>query len=165
MGDKSEDVIADPESPTQHWPVKPSSPENPNPAPAKKQLSSAQKASLARAREKARQSKLAKSQAKAEQEKEFAKFQAKPSSPVKQADEDMAESESEDSPSPVKKKKSKRHAKKKRRHYTSSEEDDDKAAQRHADHAALAKQVYANNLARYKSDVVYKSLFPYLQGS
>ena len=170
MGDKSEDVIADPESPTQHWPVKPSSPENPNPAPAKKQLSSAQKASLARAREKARQSKLAKSQAKAEQEKEFAKFQAKPSSPVKQADEDMAESESEDSPSPVKKKKSKRHAKKKRRHYTSSDsetsdDDDNNAAQRHADHAALAKQVYANNLARYKSDVVYKWLFPYLQGS
>ncbi len=54
--------------------VPPTTPEakEPNP-PAKKQLSSAQKAFLARAREKARQSKVAKSQAKADQEKEFAK--------------------------------------------------------------------------------------------
>jgi len=69
----------------------------------------------------------------------------------------------------VKKKKTKRHAKKKRRHYTSSdsdtsEEDPADTKQRLADHAALAKQVYQNNLSRYKSDVVYKSLFPYLQG-
>ncbi len=80
----------------------------------------------------------------------------------------MTESESEPSPSPVKKKKSKRHAKKKRKHYTSSDsetsEDPVDAKQRLADHAALAKQVYQNNLSRYKSDVVYKSLFPYLQG-
>ena len=102
--------------------------------------------------------------------KEFAKFQKGPS-PVKEAtDEDMTESESEPSPSPVKKKKSKRHAKKKRKHYTSSdsetsEEDAVDAKQRLADHAALAKQVYQNNLTRYKSDVVYKSLFPYLQGA
>jgi len=79
----------DPPSPTQHWPVDPLSPEKidkPDPSPAKKQLSSAQKASLARAREKARQSKLAKSQAKAQQEKEFAKFQKGPQ-PVKEAAE------------------------------------------------------------------------------
>ncbi len=81
----------------------------------------------------------------------------------------MIESESEASPSPVKKKKSKRHAKKKRKHYTSSdsetsEDDPEDAKQRLAVHAALAKQVYQNNLSRYKSDVVYKSLFPYLQG-
>ncbi len=65
----------EPESPRVGSPVKPTSPEKETHAPAKKQLSSAQKASLARAREKARQSKLAKSQAKAEQDKEFAKFQ------------------------------------------------------------------------------------------
>jgi len=45
-----------------------------------------------------------------------------------------------------------------------SEEDPADTKQRLADHAALAKQVYQNNLSRYKSDVVYKSLFPYLQG-
>ena len=81
----------------------------------------------------------------------------------------MSETESEPSPSPVKKKKTKRHAKKKRKHYSSSdsetsEDDPVDAKQRLADHAALAKQVYQNNLSRYKSDVVYKSLFPYLQG-
>ena len=155
MAENTEDVIADPESP-----VKPTTPEKQDAPPAKKQLSSAQKASLARAREKARQSKLAKSQAKAEQEKEFAKFQAKPSSPVKQDDEDMADSQSENSPSPVKKKKTKRHANKKRRHYTSSEsetseEDPSDEKQRIADHATLAKQVYQNNLARYKGEIVY----------
>ena len=110
------------------------------------------------------------SQAKAEQEKEFAKFKKGPS-PVKQAsDIEMTDSESELSPSLVKKKKSKRHAKKKRRHYSStdsetSEDDPADAKQRLADHAALAKQVYKDNLSRYKSDVVYKSLFPYLKGS
>jgi len=166
----SHDASMDPPSPTVGSPIKPLTPEKETTAPAKKQLSSAQKASLARAREKARQSKLAKSQAKAEQEKEFAKFQAGPPSPVKQAsDTEMTESESEPSSSPVKKKKTKRHAKKKRRHYTSSdsdtsEEDPADTKQRLADHAALAKQVYQNNLSRYKSDVVYKSLFPYLQG-
>ena len=166
----SHDASMDPPSSTQHWPVKPTSPEKPDlPAP-KKQLSSAQKASLARAREKARESKLAKSQAKAVQEKEFAKFQKGPS-PVKEAsDTEMTESDSEASPSPVKKKKTKRHAKKKRKHYTSSdsdtsEDDPADAKQRLADHAALAKQVYQNNLSKYKSDVVYKSLFPYLQGN
>ncbi len=169
MTNDSHDASMDPPSPTVGSPIKPTSPEKQDAPPAKKQLSSAQKASLARAREKARQSKLAKSQAKAEHEKEFAKFQAGPS-PVKQAsDTEMTESESEPSPSPVKKKKTKRHAKKKRRHYTSSdsdtnEEDPNDAKQRLADHAALAKQVYQNNLSRYKSDVVYKSLFPYLQG-
>ncbi len=180
MGINSHDVSVDPPSPTRHWPitppsprvgspVKPTSPYKADSPAAKKQLSSAQKASLARAREKARRSKLAKSQAKAEQEKEFAKFQKGPS-PVKEAaDVEMTESESEPSPSPVKKKKSKRHAKKKRKHYSSSdsetsEDDPADAKQRLADHAALAKQVYQNNLSRYKSDVVYKSLFAYLQG-
>ena len=164
------DDSMDPPSPRVGSPVKSTTPEKPDLPPAKKQLSSAQKASLARAREKARQSKLAKSQAKAVQEKEFAKFQKRPS-PVKEgSDTEMTESESEPSPSPVKKKKSKRHAKKKRRHYTTSEsdtseEDPADAKQRLADHAALAKQVYQNNLSRYKSDVVYKSLFPYLQGN
>ncbi len=165
----SHDVSMDPPSPRVGSPMQPISPEKPDIPPAKKQLSSAQMASLARAREKARQSKLAKSQAKAEQEKEFAKFKKGPS-PVKEAaDEEMTESESEPSPSPVKKKKSKRHAKKKRKHYSSSdsetsEDDPADAKQRLADHAALAKEVYKNNLSRYKSDVVYKSLFPYLQG-
>lgn len=92
----------EPESPRVGSPVKPTSPEKDTPAPAKKQLSSAQKASLARAREKARQS---------------------------------------------------------------NEEDGNNARQRVTDHAALAKQVYENNVARYKSDVVYKSSFPYLQGA
>ncbi len=98
------------------------------------------------------------------QEKEFAKFQKGPS-PVKEVvDEEMTDTESEPSPSPVKKKKAKRHAKKKRKHYSSSdsetsEDDPVDAKQRLADHAALAKQVYQNNLSRYKSDVD-KSLFP-----
>lgn len=147
-------------------------------APPKKQLSSAQKASLARAREKARQSKLAKSQAKADQKKEFVKFQAvtKPASPAKdQSDTSMSETESEPSPSPVmhkkgKKKMTKRFAKKKSKVEASSdsetsEDDPADARARVADHAAkLAKQVYENNMARYKTDVVYKSLFPYLNG-
>jgi len=160
------------ESPRPGSPVKPTSPQA-NVAPAKKQLSSAQKASLARAREKARQSKLAKSVAKAVQEKEFAKYQAvtKLVSPAKHDnDTAMSETESEATPSPVKKKKkTKRHAKKKRRHVTSSdsetsEDDPADAQQRIKDHAALARQVYENNLAKYKGEVVYKSLFPYLQG-
>ena len=69
----SHDASMDPPSPTVGSPVKPTTPEKADLPPPKKQLSSAQKASLARAREKARQRKLAKSQAKAEQEKEFAK--------------------------------------------------------------------------------------------
>ena len=170
-----DDADMDPPSPTLGSPIKPTTPEKTTLAPAKKQLSSAQKASLARAREKARQSKLAKSQAKADQEKEFVKFQAvtKPASPVK-SDTEMSETESEASPSPVKhrkgkKKMTKRFAKKKRKMETSSESDtseDDPADARAriADHAALAKQVYETNMARYKSDVVYKSLFPYLNG-
>jgi len=172
MAINNHDASMDPPSPAVGSPIKPITPEKEAAAPVKKQLSSAQKSSLARAREKARQSKLAKSQAKAEQEQEFARFQAGPSSPVKQAsDTDMTESDSEPSPSPVRKKKrTKRFAKKKRKHYTSSdsetsEDDPADAKQRLADHAALAKQVYQNNLSRYKSDVVYKSLFPYLQGA
>ncbi len=142
--------------------------------PAKKQLSSAQKASLARACEKARQSNLAKSQAKVDQEKEFAKFQqaSKPESPNKHntTDDSMTEAEESPSPSPVKKKKmTKRLVKKKRKHYTSSDSDtseDEPSDARHhaADHAALAKAAYEQNMARYKTDVVYKSLFPYLNG-
>ncbi len=168
----------EPESPTKHnTPTK----EEPAPVAAKKQLSSAQKASLARAREKARQSKLAKSQAKAEQEKQFTQFQQaaskevtdKPVSPVKDGDDDsMDDSQSSRSPSPVKHKKgkrTKRHMKKERRHVTSSdsessEEDPADAKARVADHAALARQVYENNMQRIKGEVVYKSLFPYLQG-
>lgn len=74
--------------------------------------------------------------------------------------------ESEPSPSPVKKKKTKRHIKKKRRHVTSSDSDtseDDPidAKQR----LSLAKAAYENNMNRYKSEVVYKSLFPYLRGA
>ena len=46
-----------------------------------------------------------------------------------------------------------------------NEDDHADAKQRLADHAALAKQVYRNNLSPYNSDVVYKSLFPYLQGA
>ncbi len=168
----------EPESPT-----KPNTPTKEGPAPiaAKKQLSDAQKASLARAREKARQSKLAKSQAKAEQEKQFTQFQqaaskevaTKPVSPVKDGDDDsMDDSQSSPSPSPVKHKKgqrTKRHMKKKRRHETSSnsessEEDAADAKARVADHTALARQVYENSMQRIKGEVVYKSLFPYLQG-
>jgi hypothetical protein len=133
-------------------------------------LSSAQKASLARAREKARQSKLAKSQAKAAQEKEFVKFQAvtKAASPTKQAsDTEMSETKSEASPSPVKHRKGKKkHVKKKRNSSDSETSEDDPidAQQRVKDHAALARQVFDNNMARIKGEVVYKSLFPYLQG-
>ena len=65
------------------------------------------------------------------------------------------------------KKMTKRFAKKKRKKETSSdsetsEDDPAYAHARVADHAALAlaKQVYENNMARYKTDVVYKSLFP-----
>ena len=114
----------EPESPKQGSPVKAPSLAPGAPPPAKKQL---QKASLARAREKARLSKIAKSQAKVDQEKQFAKFQesvAKPPSPAKEAAATaMSESESEPSPSPVKKKKVKRAPKKKRRYYTSSDSD------------------------------------------
>ena len=117
----------EPESPKQGSPVKAPSLAPGAPPPAKKQLSIAQKASLARAREKARLSKIAKSQAKADQEKQFAKFQesvAKPPSPAKEAAATaMSESESEPSPSPVKNKKVKRAPKKKRRYYTSSDSD------------------------------------------
>lgn len=117
----------EPESPKQGSPVKAPYPTPGAPPPTKKQLSSAQKASLARAREKARLSKIAKSQAKADQEKQFAKFQesvVKPPSPAKEAAATaMSESESEPSPSPVKKKKVKRAPKKKRRYYTSSDSD------------------------------------------
>ncbi len=81
----------------------------------------------------------------------------------------MSKSESEPNPMPVKKKKPKRHAKKKRRHVTSSdtdtsEDDPADAKARVADHATLARHVYENSLARYKGEVVYKSLFPYLNG-
>lgn len=81
----------------------------------------------------------------------------------------MSEFESEGSPSPVKAKK-KRHVKKKRRHVTpsNSETSEDKpmdAEQRVRDHAALDKAVYEQNLNRYKGEIVYKSLFPYLQGA
>ena len=76
----------EPESPRVGSPVKPT-PSTP-PAPvAKKTLSDAQKASLARAREKARAAKLAKSQAKAEAEEKFRQLQeaqAKPKSSVKE---------------------------------------------------------------------------------
>ncbi len=121
--------------------VPPNTPDKAALPPAKKQLSSTQKVSLARAREKARQSKLAKSQAKADQEKEFARFQeavTKPASPAKQdSDASMSETESEGSPSPVKKKK----------HVTSSDSDtsDEEPVdtkQGLADHAALAKAAY-----------------------
>lgn len=171
MTEQQYDSGLEPESPRPGSPVKPLSPK-PIIALGKKQLSSAQKASLARAREKARQSKLAKSQAKAEQEKEFAKFQektTKPASPVRQAsDTEMSETDSEPSPIPVPKKK-KKHPKKKRKQASSSdsetsEDDPVDAKQRAADHAALAKSVYENHLARYKGEVVYKSLFPYLNG-
>ena len=65
----------EPESPRVGSPVKP-----PTPPPAKKSLLEAQKASLARAREKARAAKLAKSQAKADAEVKFKQFQeAQPS--------------------------------------------------------------------------------------
>ena len=76
---------------------------------------------MARAREKARLSKIAKSQAKADQEKQFAKFQE--SVAKEAAATAMSESESEPSLSPVKKKKVKRAPKKKRRYYTSSDSD------------------------------------------
>ena len=148
------------------------------PAPvAKKTLSDAQKASLARAREKARASKLAKSQAKAQAEEEFKKFQeaqAKPPSPVEEEvieeDADMTDgSTPTPSPSPVKKRKGKKHrVKKKRRHETSSDDDDvttddeEFTKMRMRDHAELAKAAYQNNLARVTSDIVYKSMFPYL---
>ena len=175
MAINSHDASMDPPSPTVGSPIKPLTPEKEHLAPTKKQLSSAQKASLARAREKARQSKLAKSQAKADQEKEFVKFQAvtKQASPAKdQSDTEMSDSESEPSPSPVKHKKGKkikRFAKKKRKVETSSdsetsEDDPADARARTANQAALAKQVYENNTARTKGEVVYKSLFPYLQG-
>lgn len=68
--------------------------EDPPPAPAKKVLSDAQKASLARAREEARASKLAKTQAKADAQREFQAFRekhAKPASPVKQKEEEDEE--------------------------------------------------------------------------
>ena len=61
----------EPERPRVGSPIKPTTP----PAPiVKKTLSDAQKASLARAREKARASKLAKSQAKAQAEEKFKQF-------------------------------------------------------------------------------------------
>jgi hypothetical protein len=182
MAIKNHDASMGPPSPTVGSPIKPLTPEK-DVAPPKKQLSSAQKASLARAREKARQSKLAKSQAKADRSKrrefgtkrrEFVKFQAKPASPSKNhSDTAMSETESESSPSPVKHRKGKRKVikkvhKKKRKVETSgdsetSEDDPADAQQRVKDHAALARQVY-DNMARIKGEVVYKSLFPYLQG-
>lgn len=113
MAINNHDASMDPPSPTVGSPLKPLTPEK-DVAPPKKQLSSAQKASLARAREKARQSKLAKSQAKADQEKEFVKFQAKPASPSKNnSDTAMSETESKSSPSPVKHRKGKKKAVKK----------------------------------------------------
>jgi len=71
-------------------------------------------------------------------------------------------------PSPVKKRKGKKHrVKKKRRHASDSSDeetsdDEEFTKTRMKEHAELAKAAYQNNLARVKSDIVYKSMFPYL---
>ncbi len=135
----------------------------------KKQLSEKQKASLAKAREQARLKKLAKTAAKKEQEeavhKRMAELEAKLAQ--KNKDEDMEDSDSSE-PTPVKHKKSKKLKKKPKRareQYDSSSESEPEpalSAQDRAKHElGLARAAYDVNMARYKNDVMYKSMFPY----
>lgn len=70
-------------------------------------------------------------------------------------------------PSPVKKRKGKKHrVKKKTRHASDSSDeetgDEEFTKTRMKEHAELAKAAYQKYLARVKSDIVYKSMFPYL---
>lgn len=138
--------------------------------PKKKQLSEAQKAGLAKAREKARQTKLAKTAAKKEDAEQLRvameSLKKQQETTPKPADTKMDESSAEEE-SPVKvrehKKKGKRHRKKSRYSSSSeSEEDPKNAAERAKEHLGLARAAYDMNIARVKNDLVYKSLFPYL---
>lgn len=164
MSDHEDDkMVPEPESP------RPS----PHPPQSKRQLSEAQKAGLAKAREKARQSKLAKTQAKKEErdmlEQQLAEMRARQAQgkTSAQSDDDMQSSEEEEPSPPPKHKKGKKHRMvKKQRKYdsTSSESEDDPvdAAQRAKQHVDLAKAAYQNNMSRYRNDIMYKSIFPWL---
>ena len=79
------------------------------------------------------------------------------------------ESEATPPPSPVKpkRKNGKKHLKKKRKQQESSieessEEDDANVQARARDYNQLAKAAFDSNMARYKTDVLYRNLFPYL---
>lgn len=162
--------------------------------PGKKQLSEAQKAGLAKAREKAREKKLAISKAKADAvkaEEEAMQAEAqkkaeeeKPIPPASreievgdesqpeegtESDEEMLTSSEEEPtppPSPVKPKKNNKKPAKRQRVEQSTDDDSsgDEMQQKQADanHASLTRAAYEQQLAQYKSDVIYKQLFPYL---
>ncbi|KAI9789633.1 MAG: hypothetical protein M1835_001527 [Candelina submexicana] len=155
-----------------------------HPPPAKRQLSEAQKQALAKARKKARATKQAKAAAKQKEQEEFQKFKAvamRPEEPLKipdaqPQDEQMTPSDEEESddesqptppPSPIKKKKGKKHVKKKRKQEESSTEEssDEDAAdvqRRVLDYNQLARAAYDSQLARAKTDVIYRQMFGYL---
>lgn len=144
--------------------------ESPVKAPRKRQLSAAQQEALAKAREKARQTKLAKSEAKKKEQADFDKWKSA-SEPVHQ-ESDPEDDNMSPSPSPpprkkaLKKKAFKKPAPKRRREASSSDSasDSDDAPPRNAaeDHLRTVKAAYDVNMARYKNDVMYRSLFPYL---
>jgi len=131
-------------------------------------LSAAQQEALAKAREKARQTKLARTEAKKKEQEEFKAWKDKP---VKQ-EEPESDQEMSASPSPPPKKKAavkkrafKKPAVKRQRQSSSESEDfeDDSPPRRTAeDHLRTVKAAYDVNMARYKNDVMYRSLFPYL---
>lgn len=158
-----------PESPRTTSPARPTTTPEP-PAQGKKQLSEAQKASLAKAREKARQTKLAKSEAKREEEKKFNEWQQQQEQEQQkkeelpdyktQSDSDM----SEPSPPPRKKKVAKKVKPVKRTRYESSDSssDDEPPKQSAEDHMRTVKAAYDANVARYKNDIIYKNMFPFL---
>lgn len=83
-------------------------------------------------------------------------------------EEGSEESEPTPPPSPVKKKKSKKQPlKKKLRQETSTDEDtsDEKPLDLHArarDYNNLAKAAYESQMARAKTDLMYRSMFPYI---
>jgi len=170
----------------------------------KKQLSEAQKAGLAKAREKAREKKLAASKQKSDMEKADAEKEederkkaqayihsqiAEQSAAAKAAleqeeakekpisDDDMAtpsdamtdssEEQATPSPSPIKpKRKGKKQIKRARVESpvskSSSDDEDDRVKRADANHASLTRAAYEQQLAQYKSDIIYKQLFPYL---
>jgi len=137
------------------------------PVQGKKQLSEAQKASLAKAREKARQTKLAKSEAKREEEKKFNEWQQKQQKKDEEELPDYKTQSESDSqpPTPPPKRKSKkgRKTKRSRRESSSDESSDDEPVKISGeDHMKTVRAAYDANVARYKNDLIYKSMFPFL---
>lgn len=171
---KSDKAASPPSSPEAEFieqeQQEPAQPTDSPPAKGKKQLSEKQKASLAKARVKARETKLARTAAKKAHEEDLKAKMQQYEADLKKKQENEQESDTEmsNSPSPSPKKKPRKsHKKTKRARVESSESDSspDKpsdAAERAKHHLGLAKAAYDVNMARYRNDVLYKNLFPYL---